>query len=272
MTPFKRKDKLTICVVDTETTMMNEYSHQVFDFAYVIGNVLDSNCEPLERSFLIDEVLDEPKNFIWTTPKGMPEGERKAFALDSRYETALKRRTKTKKGVSWEFALDYFYKDCSRMGVDVFTAYNVKFDIEALRKTQDQINDKRFRMPNGMNIMCLMDIAQTKVINNDFHNWFNKQDKYLQNQFTTDNDNISYSAECVFRYWFDNYYYKEQHTALRDARMEWKLAVKMFERWEGEIKRDFINFVVNLGWRNVNKIPSSTKKAKMRKEKRNLIA
>ena len=98
MTPFKRKDKLTICVVDTETTMMNEYSHQVFDFAYVIGNVLDSNCEPLERSFLIDEVLDEPKNFIWTTPKGMPEGERKAFALDSRYETALKRRTKTKKG------------------------------------------------------------------------------------------------------------------------------------------------------------------------------
>ena len=59
MTPFKRKDKLTICVVDTETTMMNEYSHQVFDFAYVIGNVLDSNCEPLERSFLIDEVLDE---------------------------------------------------------------------------------------------------------------------------------------------------------------------------------------------------------------------
>ena len=61
-------------------------------------------------------------------------------------------------------------------------------------------------------------------------------------------------------------------TALRDARMEWKLAVKMFERWEGEIKRDFINFVVNLGWKTVNKIPSSNKKAKMRKEKRNLIA
>jgi hypothetical protein len=39
-----------------------------------------------------------------------------------------------------------------------------------------------------------------------------------------------------------------------------------------EIKRDFINFVVNLGWQSVNKIPSSTKKAKMRKEKRNLIA
>ena len=74
------------------------------------------------------------------------------------------------------------------MGVDVFTAYNVMFDINALRKTQDQINDKRFRMPNGMNVMCLMDIAQTKVINNDFHNWFNKQDKYLQNQFTTDSD------------------------------------------------------------------------------------
>ena len=153
------------------------------------------------------------------------------------------------------------------MGVDIFTAYNVKFDIEALRKTQDQINDKRFRMPNGMNIMCLMDIAQTKVINNDFHNWFKKQDKYLQNQFTTDNDNISYSAECVFRYWFDNYYYKEQHTALRDARMEWKLAVKMFERWEKEIKRDFINFVVNLGWKTVNKIPSSNKKSQMRKAK-----
>lgn len=272
MSPFKKKDKLTICVVDTETTMMNEHSQLVFDFAYIIGNVLDPNCEPLERSFLIDEVLDEPKNFDWTTAKGMPKGERRKFATDSRFGTTLKRRTKTKKGVSWEFALDYFYKDCSRMGVDIFTAYNVMFDINAIRRTQDQINDKRFRMPNGMHVMCLMDIAQTQVINNDFHTWFNKQEPYLQNQFTTDKENISYSAECVFRYWFDNYYYKEQHTALRDCRMEWKLAVKMFERWEREIKKDFIDYVVNLGWVTVNEIKSAKKKRELRLTKRNLLA
>lgn len=272
MSPYRKRDKLTICVVDTETTMMNEHSHLIFDFAYVIGNVLDPDCEPLERSFLIDEILDEPKYFDWTTPKGEPKGKRRKFATDSRYGETLKRRTKTKKGVSWDFALDYFYKDCSRMGVDVFTAYNVTFDINAIRRTQDQLNDKRFRMPNNMNIMCLMDIAQTKVINQDFHNWFNKLEPYLQNQFTTDNDNISFSAECVFRYWFDNYYYNEQHTALRDARMEWKLAVKMFERWEKDIKKEFINYVVKLGWQTVNKIPSANKKLKLRKEKRNLLA
>ena len=38
-----KSKKLTVAVIDTETTMRNEHSHLIFDFAFVIGNVYDDN-------------------------------------------------------------------------------------------------------------------------------------------------------------------------------------------------------------------------------------
>ena len=38
-----KSKKLTVAVIDTETTMRNEHSHLIFDFAFVIGNIYDDN-------------------------------------------------------------------------------------------------------------------------------------------------------------------------------------------------------------------------------------
>lgn len=267
---LEKKNKLVVCVIDTETTMKNEHSYLVYDFAYAIGNVYDSYCEPKERNFLINDVLDRPEYFLYSTKKILDEGERLVYSYDERYGKALRRRTRNgvANGVDWNFAMKMFWEDCSTTGVDVIVAYNLAFDLRALRNTCDQIDDKRFRLPNGVQKLCLQDLCATKVINNDFHNWFNPLDEKLKNQFTTDNDNISYSAECIFRYWFDNYYYNEQHTALRDVRMEWKLIVKCFERWDKDIRKKFIDNVRSVSWSDVNKVKSATQKMKLREKRK----
>ena len=47
-----KSKKLTVAVIDTETTMRNEHSHLIFDFAFVIGNVYDDNSyDILEKNY-----------------------------------------------------------------------------------------------------------------------------------------------------------------------------------------------------------------------------
>ena len=49
-----KSKKLTVAVIDTETTMRNEHSHLIFDFAFVIGNVYDDNSyDILEKNYLL---------------------------------------------------------------------------------------------------------------------------------------------------------------------------------------------------------------------------
>ena len=62
-----KSKKLTVAVIDTETTMRNEHSHLIFDFAFVIGNVYDDNSyDILEKNYLIKDTLSDPENLIFT--------------------------------------------------------------------------------------------------------------------------------------------------------------------------------------------------------------
>ena len=60
-----KKKKLTVAIIDTETTMRNEHSHLIFDFAFVIGNVYEDNSvDCLEKNYLIKDTLKDPENLI----------------------------------------------------------------------------------------------------------------------------------------------------------------------------------------------------------------
>ena len=50
-----KSKKLTVAVIDTETTMRNEHSHLIFDFAFVIGNIYYDNSCLLYTSYAADE-------------------------------------------------------------------------------------------------------------------------------------------------------------------------------------------------------------------------
>jgi DNA polymerase III epsilon subunit-like protein len=263
------RKKLTVAIIDTETTMRNNHSHLIFDFAFVIGNVYDEYCEVLEKNYLITDTLSQPENFIFSYQDD-ETGQRIPYGLDGRYKPALERWAKGERYnvATWEYAYKQFWDYCSRMGVDVITAYNLNFDLKAMSKTQSQYTDKQLRLPNGIDKVCLMDICQTFVMNRDFKLWFDTLDESLKTQFTTDKGNLSYSAECMYRYLFDDYHYTEQHTALRDCRMEWKLIRHAFRKWEKDINKHFINNIRGVSWRNANKVFTKKEKLEMRNKKR----
>ena len=157
------------------------------------------------------------------------------------------------------------------MGVDVITAYNINFDLKAMQKTQAQYSDKQLRLPNGVDKVCLMDICQTFIMNRDFKNWWDSLEDDFKNQFQTDKGNISYSAECIYRYLFDDYFYTEQHTALRDCRMEYKLLKYSYRKWATDINKHFVNNVRGVSWRTANKIFTKKEKLAMRSKARRKI-
>ena len=266
--PNKRK-KLTVAVIDTETTMRNNHSHLIFDFAFVIGNIYDDYCEVLEKNYLITDTLAKPSNFIFSY-KDDDTGQRIPYGLDSRYENALERWKEGERynTATWEYAYKQFWDYCSRMGVDVITAYNIKFDLKAMQKTHSQYTDKQLRLPNGVSKTCLQDICQTFVMNRDFKNWFDELPESMKKQFQTEKGNMSYSAECMYRYLFEDYFYEEQHTALRDCRMEWKLIRHAFRKWEKEINKHFVDNIRGVSWRTANKVFTKKEKIEMRMKKK----
>ena len=153
-----KKKKLTVAVIDTETTMRNEHSHLIFDFAFVIGNVYDDNSvDCLEKNYLIKDTLKNPENFIFTYTDN-ETGNRVPYSLDSRYSKSLDRWANGERYevATWDYAYKQFWDYCSRMGVDVITAYNLNFDLKAMQKTQAQFSDKQLRLPNGVDKVCLM--------------------------------------------------------------------------------------------------------------------
>ena len=265
-----KKKKLTVAIIDTETTMRNEHSHLIFDFAFVIGNVYEDNSvDCLEKNYLIKDTLKDPENFIFTYTDN-ETGNRVPYSLDKRYSTALDRWSNGERYevATWDYAFKQFFDYCSRMGVDVITAYNLNFDLKAMQKTQAQFSDKQLRLPNGIDKVCLMDMCQTFVMNRDFKLWWDNLEEDFKEQFRTEKGNISYSAECIYRYLFDDYFYTEQHTALRDCRMEWKLLKFCYRKWPNEINKHFVNNIRGVSWRTANKIFTKKEKLAMRNGKK----
>ena len=77
---------------------------------------------------------------------------------------------------------------------------------------------------------------------------------------TTEKGNLSYSAETMLRYLSKDLYYVEQHTALRDARLEFRLLMECWKNWDFQIKKYFVNNVKSVNWKNFQKdIPIKTK-------------
>ena len=268
-----RKKKLTVAVIDTETTMRNEHSHLIFDFAFVIGNVYDDNSvDCLEKNYLIKDTLKDPENFIFTYTDN-ETGNRVPYSLDSRYSRSLDRWANGERYevATWDYAYKQFWDYCSRMGVDVITAYNLNFDLKAMQKTQAQYSDKQLRLPNGVDKVCLMDMCQTFIMNRDFKLWWDSLEEDFKNQFRTEKGNMSYSAECIYRYLFEDYFYTEQHTALRDCRMEWKLLKYCYRKWANDINKHFINNIRGVSWRTANKIFTKKEKLAMRNGKKKRI-
>jgi hypothetical protein len=240
----------------------------VYHFGAVFGDLnQDYSFHTVNMDYYVLEVMEDMQNFLFKNKEGT------AYATNSSMARAWKDAIRNPQKVRrWKDIIAEFNSNINAMGVEYITSYNFNFDIGVgdkvgtIRKTHMQLTDKTFYLPRGLEHFCLMDIVANKMANKDFYNWIKTLDENQLNQMTTDKGNLSYSAETMLRFLSKDLYYIEQHTALRDSLMEFRLAMHCWKNWKNEIKKHFVGNVKSVSWQQFNNGLSSTAKMRLRNE------
>jgi hypothetical protein len=217
--------------------------------------------------YYVLEVMEDMQNFLFKNKEGTTYATNQSMA--KAWKDAINNPHKVKR---WKDIISEFNDKLKAMGCDYITSYNFNFDIGVgdkvgtIRRTHQQLTDKTFYLPRGVEHFCLMDIVANKMANRDFSTWIKTLNENELNQMTTEKGNLSYSAECMLRYLSKDLYYTEQHTALRDALMEFRLAMHTWKHYQNDIKKHFVNNVKSVSWQQFNSGLSSTAKMKLRNE------
>ena len=268
MTPSNKR--VMACVIDTECTYISRQPNMVFHFGAVFGDITQRHSlHTIEMDYYVLEIIEQIDLFLHTNKKG--EDYKVNSAMRKAWKDAIRNPYKVKK---WKHIIEEFNDNINSMGIEYITSYNFNFDIGTgdrvgtIRKTHQQLTDKTFYLPRNVECFCLMDIVATCMANRNFKSWTKKLDENELNQMTTEKGNLSYSAETMLRYLSKDLYYVEQHTALRDARMEFRLLMECWRKWDTIIKSDFVNNVKSVNWQTHNKGLSMKQKLENRRKKK----
>ena len=253
MTP--NNNRVMACVLDTECTYISKSPNMVFHFGGVFGDITQNHSlHTIEMDYYVLEILEQIDLFLHTNKKG--ENYAVNPAMRNAWKDALRNPHKVRK---WKHIIEEFNDNINSMGIDYLTSYNFNFDIGqgdkvgTIRKTHQQLTDKIFYLPRKVEYFCLMDIVATCMANRNFYSWVKTLDEEELEQITTVKGNLSFSAETMLRFLSKDLYYVEQHTALRDARMEFRLLMECWRKWDKEIRKHFVNNVKSVSWQNHNK-------------------
>jgi hypothetical protein len=230
-------------VADTETTGLGTRAI-VFDFAYIIctrTKIL------LERSFVIRDTITNPKVMLNAL---MNEDWRKFFGgkIFSHYIPSL--ASGELKLHSWRDVIETMRDDIQTHNVAVFSAYNLPFDMKALRQTDYLITGGQEKLlPYRLQLLDLYYFACVTVLNTRlYHDVAHK----LGNEkgFITDAGNVRTTAEKTYAFLTGNYEFIEQHTALGDTQIE----VEILQRLLAKRKTIPYDILRGAAWRYAQKI------------------
>ncbi len=268
MSPLSKHNTGSIaCVVDTETTFIAKNPRLVFHFGAVMGDLEQENqFKPYTMDYYVKEVMEDVENLLHRNSKGEAYGYNKALAK-AQYDM-VNNPLKIRK---WKHIVEEWNDMMSSMGVNYLTSYNFNFDIGikdkvgTIRKTHQQITDKTFYLPRGVDVCCLMDIAGTMFMNRNYRNFIQGLSEDDIQQMRTDKGNPKYSAEACMRFLNKDVYYKEQHTALRDSLLEFQLFSHFWRKWKATIKKDFVNDIRGVSLKNIKEGVSIKDRLKLRR-------
>ena len=241
MTPSNKR--VMACVIDTECTYISRQPNMVFHFGAVFGDITQRHSlHTIEMDYYVLEIIEQIDLFLHTNKKGEDYAVNNAMRMA--WKDAIRNPHKVRK---WKHIIEEFNDLIVSMVIDYITSYNFNFDIGTgdrvgtIRKTHQQLTDKTFYLPRNVEWFCLMDIVATCMANNRFKSWIKTLDEDELGKKTTEKGNLSYSAETMLRYLSKDLYYVEQHTALRDARLEFRLLMECWKNWDLQIKKYFVN-------------------------------
>jgi hypothetical protein len=265
-----RNNSTIVCVVDTETTFINETPRMIYHFGATFGDIEQLNSfNVIKMDYYVKEVIEDLSLFLHQNKEGHNFGYNKSMARA--LKDAINNPHKVK---SWKQIIKEWQDYLHAMNVQYLTSYNFNFDIgvdsseiATIRKTHQQLTDKTFFLPRNVDYVCLMDIGATLFMNRNYLNWVENLTEDEKAQMTTEKGNISYSAQSCMRYINRDLWYTEQHTALRDSLLEFQLFAHFWKRWKSIIKSEFVNNVKTPSWQHLKKGYSAKKKRELRLNK-----
>lgn len=113
-------------------------------------------------------------------------------------------------------------EDCKMYGINEIYAFNVRFDYLSLNLTQRYITSSKYRYftPYGSKFMDILKYARRTLKDNaEYRNFC------LENNYLTKNGGNRYTAEIVYRFWFNNDF-EEEHKGIDDVKIETKILLK----------------------------------------------
>ena len=202
--------KKYIMVLDVETTG-NIGSPLVYDLGFAVmdkkGNVYE------ERSFVISEIFDNSK---------LMDTAYYACKIPM-YKEGLIKGDFVK--VNFLQAREEFLRLMEMYGIETISAYNLNFDMRALRNTTEKLfgKGKRFltKEYKEVDLLCIWSLACEVLYSRPSYLRF--IDKY---NLMTEKGNPLTSAEVGYRYLQDNNEFEEEHTGLQDVRIECKILAR----------------------------------------------
>ena len=211
-------------VADTESTGLGSKAF-VFDFGYVISNRKGKIFQ--ERNFLIKEVITNPKimlgalyNKEWRAMMGG-----KLFSI---YIPELNAGTMNL--TKWRDALDVMREDINTYGVDVFSAYNLPFDLGAMNKTHNLVTEKNLDF-SRLDKLCLWEFASITVLRSRlFHDTCRRLNDPAKNDWITPANNVRTTAEKTYAFLSGQFDFVESHTALHDAQIETEILHRLLAK------------------------------------------
>jgi hypothetical protein len=246
------------CVVDTETCFKNSTAHGlVYHFGAVFGNIEQTESHHVKKmDYYVREVMEDIGNFLF---KNKETGEAYATngAMARAWKDAIHNPHKVK---SWKDIIAEWDNTMHSMGVEILTAYNYNFDIGedrkigTIRTTHTKIRHKSFYLKKkamGLSTTCLMDISAHLLLNQKFYRWIESLPEEDKDRMTTENNNISYSAEAVARWLNLDVDYIEPHTAQHDSELEFMILSKAWATHKNIIKKHFLNNIKGVSWKMI---------------------
>jgi len=201
--------KLIIAIADTETIGL--WPKHVYDFGYVIQDVHGNRL--FERSHLVEEIVTDAKQMMGAFYAGkmfthyLPLVD--AGMIDIR---------------PFAYVYDEFMQACADYNVNVFGAYNLGFDLRALRETKKFLGYKNF-LQRDYRLLDIWQFACQVLLNRPSYKKLATEQKWISKA-----GNFRTNAEVTHRYTSGNVKAVEAHTALCDARIEGEILAKCYQQ------------------------------------------
>lgn len=218
-------------VIDTETlSLTNPY---IYDLSYIIyndetGELEKENCLPIKN--VLNNKMAFKSAYFYSKNKNYYVG---------------------KKSYTFKKAIKILLNDIKNENEIILCGYNLKFDIRAIdytyRNLYYNMNKKLSAFLYQKNTLDILNKCKDIVDKQGL------EDFERHNKLIPTNKNVSYTAEYIYRYLFNQIEYNELHCALQDCKDELKIMLECDYRVKtlNQINKDYetykrINAIKNL--------------------------